>query len=155
MHTHPTTTTPQRTQPSSRRGWALYEAALAIPIVLLLIVGALEYGRAFMVGQLVTTAAREGGRRIIAGSSSNASIAEGVKDWLYEFGRIERDDVNVTVTVTPYPGNPDPPENEVARASRRDLVTIKVEVPFKKVSLIPATCLRSTVLAAQSAAVYE
>ncbi|MFO1020462.1 MAG: TadE family protein [Planctomycetales bacterium] len=61
----------------SRRGATLYEAAIAIPILLILVVGAIEYGRAFMIGQLVTSAAREGARKVSEGAVTTTGITQG------------------------------------------------------------------------------
>ncbi len=44
------------------RGQALVEAALVMPILLLLLVGIMEFGRAWNVHQVVTDAARQGAR---------------------------------------------------------------------------------------------
>jgi len=57
MHTHRWKT--QRTC-KRRRGAALVEAALVLPIVLLFLVGILEYSRYIMTLQVLTNAAREG-----------------------------------------------------------------------------------------------
>jgi Flp pilus assembly protein TadG len=45
-----------------RRGAALVEAALVLPIVLMFVFGILEYGRYVMMLQILTNAAREGAR---------------------------------------------------------------------------------------------
>ena len=46
----------------SQRGTALLEAAVTIPILLLIAVGIFEFGRAYQTWQVVTNAAREGAR---------------------------------------------------------------------------------------------
>ncbi|MFO1020463.1 MAG: hypothetical protein U0903_07175 [Planctomycetales bacterium] len=61
----------------------------------------------------------------------------------------------VTLTVTPFLGSPTSNPDEIPQINRRDLVTVKVEVPFKRVSILPPVCLGSTMLAAESAATYE
>ncbi len=45
------------------RGQALVEAALVMPILLLLLVGIMEFGRAWNIHQVVTDAARQGARK--------------------------------------------------------------------------------------------
>jgi Flp pilus assembly protein TadG len=45
-----------------RRGAALVEAALVLPVVLMFLFGILEYGRYVMMRQVLTNAAREGAR---------------------------------------------------------------------------------------------
>jgi Flp pilus assembly protein TadG len=48
-----------------RRGQALVEFALILPIILLLVVGMLEFARAWNLHQVMTDAAREGARRAV------------------------------------------------------------------------------------------
>jgi len=54
---------PQRIDPRrGERGQALAEFALVLPLLLLLIAGIIEFGRAWNIKQAVTDAAREGAR---------------------------------------------------------------------------------------------
>lgn len=46
----------------SRRGQALVEFALVVPMLLLMLVGIIEFGRAWNMSQVVTDAARQGAR---------------------------------------------------------------------------------------------
>lgn len=48
-----------------RRGQALVELALVLPIVLLLLVGLIEFGRAWNLHQVVTDASRQGARNLV------------------------------------------------------------------------------------------
>jgi Flp pilus assembly protein TadG len=52
--------TPCRTQKLARRGASVMEAALVLPIVMIFLLGILEYGRYVMTLQVLTNAAREG-----------------------------------------------------------------------------------------------
>jgi len=49
----------------NRKGQALLELALVLPIVLLLVVGMLEFARAWNLHQTMTDAVREGARRAV------------------------------------------------------------------------------------------
>jgi Flp pilus assembly protein TadG len=51
-----------------QEGQALIEAALTIPLLLLIAVGILEFGRAYQTWQIVTNAAREGARLAVVPS---------------------------------------------------------------------------------------
>jgi Flp pilus assembly protein TadG len=51
-----------RTRMRSERGAALLEAAITIPMLLLISVGIFEFGRAWQTWQVLTNAAREGAR---------------------------------------------------------------------------------------------
>ena len=64
------------------------------------------------------------------------------------------DDVSVTITVDPAPGNDDP-NDVLADAQARDLVTVNVSVPFDKVSYVPGSYLNGKNLSAQSSMRHE
>ena len=83
---------PQRRK--SERGAALVEAALVIPILLLLVLGVVDFG--FMVnrGTLINNAAREGAREAIFGSSET-EIEARVRD---AASALDQSDLTVTVT---------------------------------------------------------
>jgi hypothetical protein len=49
----------------NRRGQALVEFALVLPLILLLVVGMLEFARAWNLHQTLTDAVREGARRAL------------------------------------------------------------------------------------------
>ena len=47
---------------ANQRGQALAETGIAITLLLLLVMGVIEFGRAFMVANMITHAARDGAR---------------------------------------------------------------------------------------------
>ena len=75
------------------------ETALALPILLAAVLGIVEFGRAFMVGKMVTQAAREGARLASIGDSSNSDVRLHVKDSLKTALGIKRTDVTDGVIV--------------------------------------------------------
>jgi hypothetical protein len=67
----------------SERGQGLVELALVFPVVMLLVLGAVEFGRFLMVRQVVITAAREGARLAILPTTRFQSEVEAVvREWL-------------------------------------------------------------------------
>lgn len=66
----------------SERGAALLEAAITIPMLLLIAVGIFEFGRAFQTWQILTNAAREGARIAVLPSGNDAAVEERVRDYL-------------------------------------------------------------------------
>lgn len=137
-----------------RRGAAVVEMAMVLPIFVMVVLGIVEFGRAMMVGQMVTNAAREATRLSIVDGSSNASVTEWVGSFLNDSLGVNTSDVTVVITVDPAQGNDDPLD-KIEDAQSRDLVTIKVEVPFDKVSYIPGDYLSGKKLKAQSAMRHE
>ena len=54
-----------------RRGVAMAEFAIILPIFMLAVIGIIEFGRAVMVQQILVNAAREGARRAIIPGATN------------------------------------------------------------------------------------
>ena len=67
-----TATTPRL---RGERGAALMEMALTLPLLLLVTIGAVEFGRAYQTWQVVTNASREGARVAILPEFTDASVA--------------------------------------------------------------------------------
>jgi Flp pilus assembly protein TadG len=66
----------------SERGAALLEAAITIPMLLLVSVGIFEFGRAYQTWQILTNAAREGARMAVLQDSSNTDITARVTQYM-------------------------------------------------------------------------
>jgi Flp pilus assembly protein TadG len=140
----------RRPQEQRRRGAAMVEAALVLPIMVTMVLGVVEFGRAQMVSQIVTNAAREGARAAIRDDGSNASVTQIVQTFLNSSLGVDPNNVAVSVTVTPAAGNPDP-ANECGDANIRDLVTVSVTLPFDDISFVPGHFLSGQNLLGQCA----
>ncbi len=132
-----------------RRGAALVEMAMVLPIFVTVTLGIVEFGRAMMVANVVTNAAREGARMGIMDGYSNSDIQSFIEDFLDGAIGVDAGNVIVSITVTPAPGNTDA-GNEVSSAGPRDLITVRVEVPFDEVSYVTGDFLEDKNLIGQS-----
>lgn len=114
------------------RGAAAAELAIVLPILLLAILGMLEFGRAFMIEQILTNAAREGARRAIIPSTSNSDVTTLVDNYLVDasLGAKSRQ-----VVILNSSGDKIADLRSVAPHS---IVTIQVSVPHNEVGLIGA-----------------
>ena len=121
---------PVRRQGGRRRGAALVEAAVVLPIFFLAILAMVEFGRAMMVGQLVTNAAREGARRAILYGSDEAEVRSHVTDFLQNAADVAPDHVTMTVRVEPGPDRSGPAPTGLGDAESGDRVRVRVEVPW-------------------------
>jgi len=137
-----------------RWGAAIVETAVTLPLFFLVVFGIIEFGRAMMVSQLLTNAARQGARRGAISGSTNSEVETIVKDFLVSTLGVNADDITVTITITPAAGNPDP-NNQLSNANMGDLCNILVEVNFDKVSLTPGSFLAGKNLVGQSAIQHE
>jgi Flp pilus assembly protein TadG len=64
---------------AGRRGQSLVEFALVVPMLLLMVVGLIEFGRAWNVNQVVTFAARQGARTA-AVMNASGNTAQEIRD---------------------------------------------------------------------------
>jgi Flp pilus assembly protein TadG len=106
-----------------RRGAAVVEFAIVAPVLILLILGMIEYGRLVMCQQVLTNATREGARAAVLDGATTTSVTTVVSDFLTG-SKIS----GATITV-----NPSPPSNAAFGAP----VTVSVSIPFSQVSWLP------------------
>jgi Flp pilus assembly protein TadG len=100
-------------------GQALAEIAIALPILLLMLVGIWEFARAYQIQQVVVNAAREGARQaVLQGVDSDS--AEVVVNGFLAGGSVPG--ATVTVTDTGTTGDP---------------TTVQVDVPYSFVLIGP------------------
>ena len=81
------------------RGSNLLEAAITIPLLLLLSVAIFEFGRAFQTWEVVTNAAREGARVAVLPSSTQAGTEARTRAYL-DAGALDGSSASVAVTTT-------------------------------------------------------
>lgn len=130
------------------RGAALVELAIVLPVFVTVMLGIIEFGRAFMVGQLVANAAREGARMAIVDGSSNSAVQSAVTSFLQSTANVSPGDVTTTITVNGA-------GSDVSAAQPRDLINVQVTIPFSKVSFLPPTYLASASLKSSSSMRHE
>ena len=88
----------------SEQGTALLEAAMTIPLLLLVAIGTLEFGRAYQTWQVLTNAAREGARLAVLPDQTNSVVVQRVRDYM-QAGQLPRYStasvsVNSSATIT-------------------------------------------------------
>jgi Flp pilus assembly protein TadG len=64
------------------RGTALLETAITLPIVLVVVVGIFEFGRAFQTWQVLTNAAREGARLSVMPNETPGTVETRVRSYM-------------------------------------------------------------------------
>ncbi len=141
-------------RPPTRRGAALVEAALILPLMVMMVLGVVEFGRALMVSQLMAGAAREGTRLAVRDGISNLQVEYSVKEFLESALNVDPATIDVTITVTPFPGNLDP-GNQLAFAQQRDLCEVTVRIPFDQVNYSPSKYLAAQQLIGHAAMRHE
>jgi len=78
------------------RGTALIEMAFTLPLLLLISIGIIEFGRAFQTWQILTNAAREGARVAVLPGISDSMVTARVQEYI----QVGVPDPSVTPTIT-------------------------------------------------------
>jgi Flp pilus assembly protein TadG len=138
----------------NRRGAALVEMALVLPVFLAVVMGIIEFGRGMWVGNMVTNAAREGARIAVLDGSTNAQVQQAISEFLTSAIGVAAKEVQINIAITPAPGNPTP-VTECGNCQSRDLISVTVTMPFNSVALVPGSYLESTKLTGRSAMRHE
>ncbi|HEV3343508.1 MAG TPA: TadE family protein [Pirellulales bacterium] len=113
-----------RTRKTNRRGAALVEFALVVPIFLACVVGSVEIGRAIMVQESLTNASREGVRVGILDGAMSSDVTTAVNGYL---SGVSISGASTTVT----PANP-------GTQPEGTQVTVSVSIPYSNVSWVPS-----------------
>jgi Flp pilus assembly protein TadG len=79
------------------RGAALVEAAITVPIILLISVGIFEFGRAYQTWEVMTNAAREGARLAVLEGTTDGDVRTRVNSYLTGGGLTSLADANIVV----------------------------------------------------------
>ena len=109
----------------NRRAAAVVELAFTAPVLFLLVFGMIDVGRAVMVQNLLTNAARDGARSAVLDGATASEIQSRVTDYLAASSIS-----GATATVSPNP---------LTLADLGDPVTVTVQVPFDSVSWLPSS----------------
>ena len=106
-----------------RRGIALVEMALVLPVLLLLTFGVIEFGWMFTTTSQVTNAARNGVRLGVRPDSTSADVEDAIASSLAAVGLAEGD---YTVVIDP---------EEVDGLDPGTAITVTITVPYANVDL--------------------
>ncbi len=120
-------------------GAALIETAFTLPILLLVCVGILEFGRAYQTWQVITNAAREGARVAVLPAYTDTSVDARVRTYLKNGGMsaaIVDDTTKTKVLITATTIPIDAAGTNTAPAAR-----VVVEYPFEFMVLQPVAQL--------------
>jgi Flp pilus assembly protein TadG len=127
---------------AARPAAALVEFAVVAPVMFMLMLATFEFGRTFMVMELLTEGARIGCRQAIVEGTSSQQIRDTVTSYLSSLG-INGDTVGISVN--------DAPINSVDTANQLAYteMTVQVTVPVRSVSWVPNPLFTSGTLSGQ------
>jgi Flp pilus assembly protein TadG len=125
-----------------RAGSAAVELAAVLPLLALLLLGIWEVGRLVEAQQLLSNAAREGGRQASTGTKTTAQVQQDVLNYLNNAG------VNTTGATVTFTNLTDASRNDPTVAQQMDKLQITVTLPFNNVrwALVNQVVVRGTTL---------
>jgi Flp pilus assembly protein TadG len=106
---------------AARRGASVVEFAFVAPILLIFVLGIIEFGRAMWVQQTLANATREGGRQAILSTATKSGVQSIINSYL-QSSKISGHTIVMTDPAQVAPGGN---------------VTITVSVPYSNISLLP------------------
>ena len=130
-----------------RRGAAAVELAVVLPVLLATTMGIVEFGRAMMVSNLLSTAAREGAREGALPYQSNTEVLPVVVNRLKANG--------VTVTTSDVKVCVNDAEKDASTAVSGDAIKVTATVTFQNVTWLPTTWFISKTTQLQGQAVMR
>jgi Flp pilus assembly protein TadG len=110
------------------RGAALLEMAFTLPLLLLVCVGILEFGRAYQTWQVLTNAAREGARIAVLPGTTSTDVTNRVRAYMQN-GQLPKY-ATATVTLTPTTVS-------IGAGSTESASQVTVNYPFDFIVLDP------------------
>jgi len=119
----PKTAVRNQTPKPKDAGVVTVEAALVVPILLLLTFGLIEYGWLFLKAQDVSNAARRGARVAVRADVTAGEVVSAIQDMMLS---AELDGSGYQVNITPANVSTVPPG---------DIITVEVVLPYSNISL--------------------
>ena len=113
----------------NEKGAALLEAAVTVPIILLISVGIFEFGRAYQTWQVLTNAAREGARIAVLTGTTDADVTTRVRNYMQSGSLPNYGTAKVTIT------------RNVALTGPDTGSSIQIDYPFQFMVLNPVVKL--------------
>ena len=99
-----------------------------LPLFLMIIIGMMEFGRALMIYQVTTNAAREAARRSVISGTTNGEVTSLINDYL-DGSSVNPD--GRTIEILDSSGN----AASIESIASHEQVTIVISVPFEENSL--------------------
>jgi Flp pilus assembly protein TadG len=113
----------------SEKGAALLEAAITLPVILLISVGIFEFGRAYQTWQVLTNAAREGARAAVINGSTDTDVTARVRGYMQAGSLVNYSTATVTI------------QRSVALTGADTASRIQIDYPFQFMVLNPVVRL--------------
>ena len=118
-----------------------------LPLALVMMLGTWEIGRMVECSQILSNAAREGGRAASNGQNTNSQVQQTVLNYLTNAG-LPTSSATVTVTDLTTPGT------DATAAAEFDQMQVSVSLPFKSVRWSAATLVTNNTTMLNATSVF-
>lgn len=150
-------------QPPARRGAALVEFAIVVPVFGIFLAAMVEFGHAYMVQTTLRGAAKKAARLGVADGVPTSTVAEEARRIVSAACRTDQltvliKDANLFDTSANIPENidfHDLPNIELLEADTRRLFIVRLELPYDAVALFPPFWVNNVTLHSQSVMRHE
>ena len=124
--------------PARRPAAAVIEFAVVIPVLLMFVLGIIEYGRMLMVAQVTTNASREGARYAVQADTTGSGVDTYVRNYLKSASVPA---AAVTTVALEYQDGAGAWQTctSPSTLTQGTQVRVRVEIDFSKVSWLPST----------------
>jgi Flp pilus assembly protein TadG len=124
--------------PARRPAAAVIEFAVVVPVLLMFVLGIIEYGRMLMVAQVTTNASREGARYAVQADTTASGVDTYVRNYLKS---ASVPDAAITTVALEYLDSTNAWQTctSPSTLAQGTQVRVRVEIDFSKVSWLPST----------------
>ena len=116
-----------------RRGAAIVEMAVCLPILMVFVLGIIEFGQGYLAKHLLANACRMGARMSIVDGATNSAVEAKVKQFFADSLRGDPDDLVVTFEVETTKGVVG---TDISLATTGDICTVSTTISYDNVALI-------------------
>jgi Flp pilus assembly protein TadG len=124
--------------PARRPAAAVIEFAVVVPVLLIFVLGIIEYGRMLMVAQVTTNASREGARYAVQADTTPDGAKTYVKNYL-KSASVPDDAITTVAVEYQLLDGTWATATTLTTLAQGTSVRVRVEINFSKVSWLPST----------------
>jgi Flp pilus assembly protein TadG len=155
-----------RKRQSRRQGVEIVEMAMVLPVMVMLVLGIIEFGRAFQMAQLLTSAAREGARlgmlynvvkqQDIANgiTSANQKVESDIKNFLRAAG-VNTNRLEVLITTPDGDDEEDTVDLDNYATMQEEYFKVTVRAPFDDIAVMPPIFMKDSMLSGEITVRHE